>query len=163
MKKIKKFLNKLDQKAERIFNLKKHKYKVKLNLNSSSILGYYRHKNSKHTLVFNRVVYENVNFKDFKEVLIHEYSHYIANVLYGGRIQSHGSEWRAIMKVFGIKNPSAKTSSFLSIKKRESDVKVKCKCGERFISANKATRMRNGQKYICSKCKKKIKIEKKND
>ena len=156
-KKLNKLLKKLDKKVKKLFKLELN-YSINFDLKSSQTLGYFSNKKNKLNIVFNKSVFKDSKFKDFKEVIIHEYSHMVAYVLYGGIIQSHGEEWKSIMKLLGIKNPSATTASFRNIKKKDSDKLIKCGCGEIYISSNRASRIKNGTKYICKLCSKQLKL-----
>jgi len=158
MKYLKKELKILEKLAKKIFNLKKLKYKVKINLKSSLTIGRYERKHNKNTLRFNKAVYKQSKKKTFHEVIVHEFSHMVAYELYGPLIMPHGKEWKSVMRVFGENNPSAKTKAFSKIKMKESDVSVKCKCGSFYLSANRGTRLKNGTKYTCRVCSKKIKL-----
>jgi len=156
-KKLNKLLKKLDKKVKRLFKLELN-YSIKFNLESSQTIGYFSNKKNKLNIVFNKMVFKESKYKDFKEVIIHEYSHMIAYVLYGGIIQSHGEEWKLIMKNLGINNPTATTASFRNIKKKESDKLIKCGCGKRYISSNRASRIKNGTKYMCKLYSKQLKL-----
>jgi len=155
-KKLNKLLKKLDKKVKRLFKLDLN-YSIKFNLESSQTIGYFSNRKNKLNIVFNKSVFKDSKFKDFKEVIIHEYSHMIVYVLYGS-VPAHGEKWKLIMKILGINNPTATTASFRNIKKKESDKLIKCGCGKRYVSSNRASRMKNGTKYICRLCSKQLKL-----
>jgi len=155
-KKLKDLLKSLDNRAMKLYNLKLN-YSISFDLKSSQTIGYFSNKKNNLNIVFNKKVFKESKFKDFKEVIIHEYSHMIVYVLYG-KVYAHGKQWKSVMKSFGIKNPSATTSAFKNVKKKESDKLIKCSCGKRYISSNRASRMKNGTKYICCSCSKPLKL-----
>jgi len=162
LKKLKKLLKKLDQKSINIFWIESS-YKVKFHT-STNVLGFYkriykRKTNDKHVLSFNKEVLNNSNFKHFREVIIHEYAHMLNRTI-NPYSDSHGKEWKKVMAKLGATEISATTSLFKDLKKKESDVSIKCKCGKSFISRNRATRMENGTKYFCKICFSKLKFSK---
>jgi len=157
MKKIKKYLKKLEKEASNKFGLKKFKYKTSFELSSSKTLAYFLYDGYKRYFIFNKTVYKKSSFSDFKEIILHEFAHYIVHLKYDYYTSSHGKEWKYVMNQLGVSNPKATSSNFSNIKKRSSDVKVKCGCNSFYISSNKATRMKNGAEYLCKICYKKIK------
>jgi len=158
MKKIKKIIKDLNKKTVKFCNIKKPKFKISLELKSSTVLGYYRRTGKKNFLVFNEFLYRSIGVKKYKHVIVHEYAHMITREIYGYKVQSHGIEWKRIMRLLGETNPRSKTSIFNGIQRKESDIKVKCKCSKSYISSNRATRIKNGTTYRCSKCGGKLKI-----
>jgi predicted SprT family Zn-dependent metalloprotease len=159
-KELKSFLKKLEKKSKKIFGIRKFNYKLDLTLVSTNILGLYKRSYIKgkqnHTLSLNISLFK-LNTKDIKTILLHEFAHYITYRIYRDKINSHGREWRMVMKALGAKEISSKTNIASKIKRKDSDVKVKCKCSTHYISKNRYTRMKNGTKYRCKKCNKKLK------
>ena len=91
------------------------------------------------------------------DIIIHEYAHYITFRLYG-LVQAHGPEWKSVMEKLGAKEISARTAVFSSIKKKPTDVQVKCNCSKIYISSYKANKIKNGFNYKCRNCQSRVKI-----
>ena len=136
----------------------KVKYKISFNLKSKRVMGYYRYRrNKKDVLAFNLSVAKAVGFKQFKEVVIHEYGHMITRYIYGYGIRVHGKEWRKVMYSLGSVKPRATITFGKGSESFKTEFKMKCKCSVHLYSKNKRTRLRNGTVYRCDNCKKKIK------
>jgi len=144
----------LDKRVRKIYDIK-IKYDINIDLESSNTIGRFTNRNSKNSIHFNKKVFKNSPTKKFIEVIVHEYSHMVVYNMYG-RVKSHGTQWKSVMRSLGQNNPTPTTNVFKYIKKKDSEVMIKCGCGKRYISANRATRMKNGTKYVCRSCSKKL-------
>ncbi len=135
-------------------DMKSLKYKVKFDISSISILGQFKaFKKTKFSLHFNEYLFKNSSFKDYKEIIIHEFAHLITYVVFGKQVDAHGSKWISVMKTFNAKNISSKTNAFKLVKRKPSECLAGCSCSEYYISSNRATKIKNGVKYICRSCK----------
>lgn len=153
--KIINLLNNLELLAIKYYNLdmKSLKYKVKFDISSVNTLGLFKaSRKKKLSLHFNEYLFKNSSFKDFKEIIIHEFAHLITYVVFGKQIDAHGPKWISVMKNFNAMNISAKTNAFKLVKKKPSDCFAGCSCSEYYISAHRATKIKNGVKYTCRKC-----------
>jgi len=145
-----KILKKL-KKLEKEFNYK-YTYKVSFNLKSSRIMGQYD--GSEDILYFNIDVAMNAGYERYEEVIVHEFGHLIARYKYAFTINPHRKEWRSIMKKLKAKRIAATIDLSEYVDGR---TKVKCKCQSYYFTKNRLTRLRNGTKYRCQSCGKKIK------
>ena len=157
---IEKQFKKLDKKALKIFSLKKKKYKIRTDLKSSKTLGRFIFKNNTYEFQFNEAI---INKKGMKEIIIHEYAHYITRRLYG-RVQAHGREWKSVMRNLGVENPRATTTLFSDIKLTDNSVGIKCKCRTQYVSKRKGMNLQKkldrGINIYCRKCETTIKVVK---
>ena len=155
MKEIYDYLKDLDTFSEQKFNIKIPKYEVLFNLNSVNIIGMFIVKKQVIKLRFHKELIEKVGFEKYKEIVIHEYGHLINYLINKGNVLPHGKEWKYIMNQFGIKNPTATTSSFF----KELRTKAKCKCSIHYLSKIQVQKIESGFKLRCNICNKKIKIK----
>jgi predicted SprT family Zn-dependent metalloprotease len=126
----------------------KHSFKVSFNLTDFNTYGLYTPKNK--ILYFNLLVANKVGFNRFREVIVHEFVHYINDVKYTNFY--HNKLWKDEMRFCGIVNPMA-TIDLNQFFIQKSSIKVKCDCSYYFISKNRFTRFKNGRDYRCSKCR----------
>ena len=82
---------------------------------------------------------------------IHETCHIIAGVLHV-KPQSHGKEWKALMRKCGL-SPSSFTKLDRGNLRRRQRVRVYCGCTEKFVPKGKRTKMLSGKYlYTCLQC-----------
>jgi predicted SprT family Zn-dependent metalloprotease len=154
MENVENYIKELEENILKIIKIKKLKYSIRYDLTSVKTLGLFKvTRKGKLRLIFNKDLIEK-DFEKYKFVIVHEFSH-LVTYLHFGRVSSHGKEWKQIMKLLGQKQPRATTALFSN---ELGDVKASCKCSEHLISKNRATRIKNGTKYLCRKCGKKIKL-----
>lgn len=141
-------------------NFKNIKYKVKFDLLSTNVLGLFKvNLKNKLSIHLNEFLFSESSFSDFKEIVIHEFSHLVTYLVYGKQIDPHGSKWISVMKKFNSKVISSKSNVFSLVKRKPSDCFASCKCTEVVISAHRATKIKNGVKYTCRKCKSHLKLK----
>lgn len=161
MEELDTFLKFLEKRAEKHLDIKIPRYKISKKLKSKRILGLFQVKNNKLKIKLNKDLILS-NFEKYKEVIIHEFSHMIIFVLYGynENIRSHGKEWKNVMRIMGAKEIASTTQVF---EKELGEIIAICKCKEHYITKNRATRIKNGTKYLCRNCGKKLKIKDENE
>jgi predicted SprT family Zn-dependent metalloprotease len=152
------FLKQLESEAKEKLNLKNlPKFELYIDLNTTRSLGFFKKdKNNKLSIHFHKKLF---HLKKYREVIIHEYAHYLAYSIYGYNIMPHGQEWKYIMKILGSTNISTTTSDFTKeIIKFYPDkfITLKCNCGKIKISKNKGLNILKKKSY-CLSCGKKIK------
>lgn len=65
--------------------------------------GMYRVKAGQRVIRYNPYVFSKYFDDNFNETIPHEVAHYVTDMLYGlKKIRPHGSEWKAVMQVFGV-------------------------------------------------------------
>jgi predicted SprT family Zn-dependent metalloprotease len=72
-----------------------------------------------------------------------------------GNADPHGNRWQILMKLFG-EEPN-RVGIIPEGVVPPGSVKMVCKCGVKTISKNRATRIKNGSKYYCIRCKELLK------
>lgn len=149
-KKIKKYLKELHTKFPNV----EFDYKLKFFYSYGKLVGYYSP--SENRLAFNLSYVDKKFWKQYKEVVRHELGHFITRNRHGFGIQTHGKEWRRIMFLLGSVKPRAKIEFGKNSDSFKTNYEMKCKCSTHMFSKNKRTRLRNGTKYKCPKCNKKI-------
>jgi len=122
-----------------------HKFKVCFDLDSYDTYGEY-HPNS-NVLFFNMVAANFFGFEKFREIVIHEFAHYIAVIKY--KNMNHNKIWKKIMFDCGIFN--AKAKSDLGTFPYKGLVPVSCKCSTHYIKRNELFRFKSGR-VKCKKC-----------
>lgn len=159
MKEIKKELKRLKHLAKDIFGIKV-KYSVEW-VSSTNTIGQCRYlgKDEKFIFSFNKYIYKQVGFNEFKDTIVHEFAHAVTNCKYP-YAKPHGSEWKNVMRSLGAKNISARSKKFLNIKRKPSDKEVFCKCSTHIISTRMYNSIKNGERYICKKCSSLLKTKK---
>lgn len=128
----------------------KTKFKVCFEL--KNIYGAYQPKTK--ILYFNLDVAKVVGFNKFKEVVVHEFAHFISDIKY--KNLHHSELWKNEMLFCGILNARARINFdniFIPINKTP----VKCNCKTYYITKNRLTRMKKGRVYKCPSCKGPIK------
>ena len=133
-------------------------YKVDFGLRSKRVMGFYLFSRyNKDILSFNPKKAKKVGWKMYSEVIRHELAHLITRNMYGYGVRVHGKEWRVVAKALGSIKPRATIDFSDYSESFTTEFKMKCKCKNHYYSANKRTRLRNGTKYRCDDCGKKIK------
>jgi len=151
---LKKQVAKLHKRVKKIYSLEKQD--LKIYFFESDKIAYYK-RASEISLNFNKNILK-LKKKHIKNIIIHEFAHYVVDHIHDFRARPHGKEWRSVMRALGAKEISATTTVMSTIQKNSNNVKCYCKCQERYISKNRATRIKNGTKYICRDCKTKLKL-----
>lgn len=154
MEKVYKFLLKMDEIAIEKFKIKIPNYSVKFDLKSERTVGMFYFKKDGIGLRFHGELLNEVGFKKYKEVIIHEYAHLINFVINKGSVMPHGKEWKQIMNLLGVEKPRATTISFIN----ELLTEAKCKCSKHYLTKSKVQKINNGIKLRCYNCGKKIKL-----
>jgi len=147
---------KIKKELKRLKKLIKKKYGVKIEYNvewisSTSTIGQYRH--TGRCLMFNKYVYNQVEFDEFRETIIHEFAH-AAVMQIKGNVQPHGPEWKKMMRFLGAKEIKSTTAKFNDIKKKPTDKFAYCKCKKHVLSKYKYKKINS---YKCTKCGSKLK------
>jgi len=156
----------LKEKKKKIKKILKKLKKIYPNIDNKFGLRFYEQDNN--TVAFfhrssvcihiNLKFLKNVKMSKFKEVVIHEYAHYVISKLHQPyRIrQVHGKEWREVMFKLGSVKPRRTIDFSNSSHSFTTHFDVKCSCSTHKFTKNKLTRLRKGSVYICPSCKTKI-------
>jgi len=107
--------------------------------------------------------------KEYKElyidtVLVHEYSHYVTQKLYGSFVKPHGKEFKSICRLFGIDGKatikgfnSSKVIENRRVKRNIKRFAYTCDCGYNHqISTITHNKIQNNQNIICCLCNSKL-------
>jgi SprT protein len=92
------------------------------------------------------------------QTLAHEFAHLIAHRVYGACIRPHGSEWQAVMRLFGVTPDRCHTFDVANAQvRRQQEYLYRCGCREHHISAVRHRRLQRGQAdYRCRVCREPI-------
>jgi predicted SprT family Zn-dependent metalloprotease len=116
MKQILKLEKKLRKICKEEFGFKPKKIDIILNLKGYRAIGQFRVMGKERSIRLHSYLYKKYKKKYLKEVLVHEYAHYInymINNKKGKRVFPHGKEWKNIMRILGHENPRATTTKFV--------------------------------------------------
>lgn len=145
-------LNEL-KRLRRLYPEINHSFKVCFDLKELNIYGAYQSKTK--ILYFDLVIANKIGFDIFREVVVHEFVHYINDIKYNN--VKHNKLWKKEMNFCGVSNPRS-TIYFKDIILSNNLFSVRCNCDTYHITRNRLTRLNNGRKYRCPSCKGLLKI-----
>lgn len=141
--------------AESQFNKRFPKVEISFDVTGSA-WGYYVRKGRQRRIRYNDALFEKFFAEGLADTVAHEVAHFVVDSLYRrGRIKPHGKEWREVMSLFGIQNPSVTHSTDLSgIEVRQQRrFKYHCQCGPVMLSTTRHFRVLRGTTtYSCRRC-----------
>ncbi|NCA88240.1 MAG: hypothetical protein EOM92_04790 [Gammaproteobacteria bacterium] len=83
----------------------------------------------------------------------HEVAHIIAFHRHGPRIQPHGPEWQAIMRLFGVPPTRCHDYDVSDLQTRTLDrFPYRCGCRSHLLTSIRHHRIQRGQRYLCRAC-----------
>ena len=146
--------------AEMLFECKFKRIPIKCDLqgHAAGMFQFRRHRIKgdvyAQCLRFNLNMSMDNGFDIFRQTIVHEVAHYIAQVLFG-TVQGHGYEWKKIMRKMGC--DPARTHSYIMTQAtlRKTPFRYKCNCTTHYLSKRKHTKALAGY-YTCTKCKEKL-------
>lgn len=83
----------------------------------------------------------------------HEVAHVVSRTLHGPKIRPHGSEWRKVMRFFGV--DSKRCHDYDISRARTRQIKrfsYRCACREHRLTSIRHNRVNAGQVYLCRHC-----------
>jgi SprT protein len=94
----------------------------------------------------------------FDETIGHEVAHIVAYQQFKDR--GHGNGWKHVMRKIGLPPRACRSSDFYKPRtNRTTRYSYNCPCGQlHTLSANRMGRIRNGRKYVCLKCSRRISV-----
>ena len=118
--------------------------------------GMYRLRRGQRVIRYNPWLFARYYEENLEQTVPHEVAHYVADCLYGAaNIRPHGSEWQAIMGIFGV--PAERTCQFDMTgipQRRISTYAYRCACPRTHVLTayrhNKV--LRNRRRYACRLC-----------
>lgn len=153
------FFNKIVQKAESLYELSFSEIKLVFDPKPlrKNVLAFYRP--STKTVHLNDVLLSTLNEITIKQTIIHEIAHHLTPILFPNHKQAHGPEFKRIDKSLGgLGRAKAPVDDFDAFEVASSTRKITtfeyiCLCQTFKITKNRHTRILNGAKYHCGKCK----------
>lgn len=97
---------------------------------------------SRSSVKMNRLSFNPIllmeNWDDFVlEVIPHEVAHFVAGTVWGEKIQTHGGEWLAVMKQFGVEPRTSYDFSTVNAETKQEGRQIYgCQCHVQFVSAS---------------------------
>lgn len=83
----------------------------------------------------------------------HETAHVVAFGLFGPRVQPHGREWQAVMKLFGASPERCHSYNVEGLQTRQlRRFDYHCGCRAHRLTSIRHNRVRSGQTYLCRQC-----------
>lgn len=104
---------------------------------------------------FNPYIFAKYYESNFRDTVPHEVAHYlVARVFKGWRVQPHGQEWTAMMKLLGAKPERTHGYDLAGVPvKRQRRHLYHCGCTEHQLSSTRHNRvLRSQQSYLCRRC-----------
>lgn len=132
---VEEILKELEVLASTYFSIKSFNYNTLYDLKSTRILGMFVRSKNKLTLRFHPGVIAIFGIEKYRSVIVHEFAHMLVHMVYGYTLQSHGKEWRKIMKLLGDPKPRATTKDF-PFNPHLNKMRVSCTCGSIKVSVN---------------------------
>jgi SprT protein len=101
-----------------------------------------------------------IRYKDvfINRTVVHEVAHIIAYWVFGPKIRPHGNEWKRVMRLLGIANPTRCHSYEVTPARKTRTVKAACDCRTIDLGIIRARRIKKGCRYSCRKCSGKIRL-----
>ena len=98
------------------------------------------------------------NVEDFLENTIpHEFCHLLTKKLYPSAKQSHGPEWKAVMRWMGYEPIRCHNYDLNHLQRRTvKKITYKCNCRTIELSLIRHNKIRNGRIYYCTICKSRL-------
>lgn len=158
-----KFFEEIVQKAEEMYDYNFGDLELVIDPKPlrKNVLAFYRP--STKTVHLNDVLLNTLNETTIKQTIIHEIAHHLTPVLFPSHKQAHGPEFKGIDKSLGgLGRAKAPADDFDAFQRASSTRKTTifeyvCLCKTHHITKNRHTRILNGVKYICGKCKTRLK------
>jgi SprT protein len=113
-------------------------------------------------LRFNSQLFARYFDDNLEHTVAHEVAHHVVFELHGRdskkrRVRPHGSEWRAIMTLFGVPAEVRHSYDLAQIAvRRERRVRYHCGCQEHSITLRTHHKMAQGQQRACIRCGRKL-------
>ena len=157
------YFNEIVLKAEEMYDYNFSDLKLVIDTKPlrKNTLAFYRP--STKTVHLNDVLLNTLNETTIKQTIIHEIAHHLTPVLFPNHKQAHGPEFKRIDKSLGglgrAKAPADDYDAFqrASSTRKTTTFEYICLCQTHHITKNRHTRILNGVKYICGKCKTRLK------
>ncbi len=123
---------------------------------SGQAWGYYVRRGEHRCIRYNPYLFARHFDTGLAQTVPHEVAHFIVDCQHQRRrVKPHGPEWRAVMALFGVDNPSATHRDDLSgvPVRRQRRFDYRCRCGVVPLSATRHYRHLRGQaSYYCRRC-----------
>ncbi|MGF1546053.1 MAG: SprT-like domain-containing protein [Thiotrichales bacterium] len=120
--------------------------------------GYYVRKRDEVSIRYNPWLFAQFFDDGLRETVPHEVAHYVVDLLHPRprrRIQPHGREWRAVMRLFGFSDPrTTHRHSLANVPvRRQARFTYRCACRAHELSATRHYRIERSQViYHCRLC-----------
>ena len=119
--------------------------------------GYATIKSNRYMIKLNAKAFaKNANTNDFRILVIHEYCHLLEYEVYG--TWSHGSNWKALMRMFGLVGEHAKSTLALTdaeyAEPQRKTIRYihACSCANHAVGGKVHNKIMGGATYKCCKC-----------
>lgn len=94
----------LEEKAKEIYPINHFpSYNLVISARNSATIGSFiwRYGGGDYEFFLNAAYLATNTAEDIDDVIVHEFCHFLAHLLYGDDIRPHGKEWKQIMREFG--------------------------------------------------------------
>ena len=129
--------------------------RIELNNRLTDTFGMAKYRDTKLTIATK--IWALANEQQKKQMIMHEACHHVVFLKYRGA-RAHGKEWRWAMERAGLRANRCHDVDIRPLRKQQKRKRFifNCPCQQYIIGINLATKMFNGQKRICTKCKKEL-------
>lgn len=122
---------------------------------SGTTAGMFRGEGEQCSIRYNPWIFGKYFTENLRATVPHEVAHYVVHQLYGRRrVKPHGSEWRAVMALFGADDEVTFKLDLSGIpRRRQRTHPYRCACREHEVSTTRHNRiMRGSGRYLCRYC-----------
>ena len=161
---IKKRIDEIRNNAENVFDRKFDEIDVKFDLNGRAA-GCYSRRGfqfrgectvNNRWINFNmRMAVENQN--NFDQTIVHEYAHYVVDIMFNGNYRPHGTKWQWVMQKLGA--PSNRCHNYkipaVDLLRTRRNIYT-CSCRAFFFTLRKHNSAGRGSSYSCKECGQKL-------
>ena len=83
----------------------------------------------------------------------HEVAHLVVRALYGAAVKPHGTEWKTVMRAFGLETHATHSYDVSMLRRARSPFVYRCACpGELHLGSLRHKRVARGVTYFCRRC-----------
>ena len=125
--------------------------------------GMYKMHLGSRLIRFNPYLFAKYFDDNLRDTVAHEVAHYISDVVYGLKnIKPHGSEWAAIMRVFGITPQRTHNFNLQGIPQRQhQQFDYQCNCQVYQLKTRRHNLVQKGERrYLCRNCHSELNLKK---
>jgi len=120
--------------------------------------GYYKRLHDGSCILnFNRLLLEQQTRDFIDRTVPHEVAHLVAYQVFGSHIRPHGSEWKAVMRLFNADASRCHNYDVSKVSTRKyRRYAYECSCRSHQLTSIRHNRVLSGYRYVCKSCKQQL-------